>query len=184
MSEIEFILIGISMVLAIALGKLVEGVVELSGDKSRYWLHCGWVLSRIIAVILYFWTFRAAVSGEVDVDWTFGAFLVAMAGPVTTLMQAHLLLTRNTESFPDWQTHFYSIRRRFFLFGVIQQLTNILALLFFVLPMSWLPLILLMGLSFAGMVWSNARLHALIVCTYLAVQAVGLAVPIVAGFSQ
>lgn len=183
MSELEFMLIGVSMVLAIALGKLLEGVVNLSGDPSRYWVHSGWVLSRLMGVVLYFWVFRAAVIGQVGIEWTFGKFLLAMAGPVTTFMQAHLLLTIDRNVSKDWRSHFCSVRRRFFVFAIVQQAANIVNSITFDIPASAPAFLLLMVLSVVGLVWSNSRLQAFVVCTYLAIQTAGLALPIIEGVS-
>jgi hypothetical protein len=183
MSELEFILIGVSMVLAIALGKLLEGVVDISGDPSRYWVHSGWVLSRLMGVVLYFWVFRAAVIGQMGIEWTFGKFFLAMGGPVTTFMQAHLLLAIDRNVSKDWRSHFYSVRRRFFLFAIVQQAVNIENSITFDIPASAPAFLLLMVLSIAGIVWSNPRLHAFIVCVYLAIQTAGLALPIIEDIS-
>jgi hypothetical protein len=184
MSELEFILIGVSMVLALALGKLLEGAVDLTGDKGQYWIHSGWVVSRVIGVILYLWVFRGAVLGQEQVDWGFGKFLLAIAGPVTIFMQAHLLLTIDSDSFIDWRSHFYSVRRRFFLFLFIGQSSNIVSALTFVIPASITPFLLVMGLSIAGMISSNARIHAIIVVIYLTTLTVGLVLPIAEGLPR
>jgi hypothetical protein len=105
----------------------------------QYWIHSGWVVSRIIGVVLYFWVFRGAVLGQEQVDWSFGKFLLAIAGPVTIFMQAHLLLTIDPDSFIDWRSHFYSVRRRFFLFVFIGQASNIVSALAFVTPVGFAP---------------------------------------------
>ena len=108
MTQFEFVGIGISLVIGLAIARLLEGVRDSFDPTRRYWLHSLWVVNKLLNAILIFWAgwiYRGVES------WNFVDFLVLIAAPGIVFLQAHALVTARPDAVTDWRSHFWSIRR-------------------------------------------------------------------------
>lgn len=94
LSLFEFILVMVSLVLAIALTQLLEGVTRVARQRSRFEL--SWATS-LWAAFLFFITFNHwwSLWGMREANWTFPAFFYVLLPP--TLLFVAVALLKPTE---------------------------------------------------------------------------------------
>jgi hypothetical protein len=110
-SEFEVVLTSASIVVALAIARLLEGLRDTFDRKRRYWIHCLWVTNRLLLVFgSLLMSFEAR--GRVDPD----AFLLLMVviPPAIIFLQANALVTPQPGEVDDWRDHFWSVKKWFF----------------------------------------------------------------------
>ena len=163
MTQFEFVGIGVSLVLGLAVARLLEGARDSFDPTRRYWIHALWVLTKLMNAALVFW--GGWVYRDVD-SWNFAEFLVLIAVPGIIFLQAHALVTPHPHAVADWRAHFWSVRRFFFVANVIQIVINFVTV-YSVSDVSFpsveaVPLALILLLSVVGAASSNERVHAVV----------------------
>ena len=125
MTQFEFLTVAISIVLALGLVRLVDGLSSAIDPARRYWLHLA-ALGYLILVHLFFWwslwIFRK------DVSWDFGRFAFVILGALILYFQASAVIPRNPEGIASWKEHYFRIHRRLFLAALaylVQQFATI-----------------------------------------------------------
>lgn len=111
MSDFEFIFSGITIVLALAVARLLEGLRDVFDRRRRFWIHYLWVVNRLLYTLAIFW---AGFSARDRTGHTFLSFLALITPPAVVFIQANALITPQPSSVVDWKNHFWSIRRWFF----------------------------------------------------------------------
>ena len=174
MSEIEFVLVAFSIMLALAFAKLIQGILRGATSAGRYWIHIGWCVHRLCGAVLYFWAFKALLD-TID-EFTFYLFISAIFSPALFYAQALLLCPEQPESVQDWKQYFEKIRIPFFVIYIVIMLGNLNAVtaLGVAIPLFGFVLQFLTGVI--GIVSSNERVHAgLVVVNFVALfAAIGL----------
>ena len=69
MSEFEFISVGVSIVLALSVARLLEGLRDSFDPSRRYWIHSLWLVNKLVNTLLLYW--GAWVYRDLG-DWGFG----------------------------------------------------------------------------------------------------------------
>ncbi len=174
MSQFEFVAITVSVFVAIALSRLVDGVPGAFLSPGRYWVHCGWMIQKFLNLLLYWW----AAWETRALEWDFWQFAFSFTGPVILALQA-TALARPSELEPNnWELRFFEIRSWFFVGNLLLIATIFLNA--FVLRgasvalTSPLPLFLLAAVALLGLLSDNRKLHAGLVVGALGIQLVGL----------
>ena len=178
MTFFEYITVAISIVLALAVARTIDGLRSAFSRDSRYWVHASWVVIKITNPITYWWgiwRFRDIT------EWNILAFTLILAWPIVLYLQVTSLVSRQPELVGDWREHFYAQRRWFFGANL---LLNLLPIGFFLLlgvnpiegPLGAARLIIL-AYSAAGIVTANEKIHGLIVVTAAATILLGFWVP-------
>jgi hypothetical protein len=111
-SEFEIVFTGVTIILALAIARLLEGLRDVFDRTRRYWIHYLWVVNRLAFAVSFFWM---GFSARVRSDHDFVSFLLIAASPVAIFLQANALVTPHPGMITDWKAHFWSIRR--WLFG-------------------------------------------------------------------
>ena len=114
MSLIEFFLVAASILIALSLGRLLEGLYVVSESKAWSWVHGVWLLNKLANCVLLMWAWRVIISGEIRSPDNFTDFLLVIGSPAIIYLQAIALVGLAPDGTRDWSAHFYSIRRRFF----------------------------------------------------------------------
>lgn len=163
MSEFEFLVSGTSIVVALSIAKLLEGLRDSFETGRRYWLHALWVVNKFVNAILIFWT---GFEYRLRTDYGFGDFLLLFAGPAILFLQAHTLVSAHPDAVHDWKTHFWSVRRWFFAANIVYILTLLASLVRLnavaVSAVGLLPFAIVLGFSITGLVSQNERVHGAI----------------------
>jgi len=93
MSELEFIMVAVSILLALSLTRLLDSAyVNICGRGD--WLLSAWLVNRLAALILVFWSFRTLLEYERVIS--FYEFLIIFASPVLIFFQS-LVLTPDAD---------------------------------------------------------------------------------------
>lgn len=112
MSQFEFILTGFSIVLALSVARLLDGLRPTFQPGRFYWIHALWVVIKLMDATMYFWS---AWTGEGVGGWTFTDFVIVIASPGILYLQANALVTTKPDEVEDWREHYFSIHRYFFI---------------------------------------------------------------------
>jgi hypothetical protein len=178
-STIEFILIPISIVVGLAIARLLEGLYVVSESEKRYWVHTLWLCNKFGQVLIYIWSWHAggSVGAVFEGDPTFMDLVLSMCTPSIIFLQALALLGQSPSSSEDWTDHFYACRTRFFTLNVALILFNGIGTVVFNTA-SFVPFLGLFFLNVVGLTTANRRAHAAIVCVAVVVMALGVAIPI------
>jgi hypothetical protein len=175
-TQFEYNSIGVSIVLALSVARLLEGLRDSFDPTRRYWIHALWVIGKLLNTAHYFWAgwiYRNDVEG-----WNFAAFLGLVVPPGIIFLQVHALLTAHPDGVTDWRTHFWQVRRWFFAANAALPVLNSL-LVYVVIGRKFpsaeaAPLAVTLVVSILGLASSNERLHVAIALLYLLSLGLGL----------
>jgi hypothetical protein len=106
----DYISVAVSIVLALSIARIVDGLRVSFDPNRRYWVHATWVVIKLFNPVIYWWSFWAMR----EVTWNLLMFTLVLAWPVGLYLQVSSLVTRDPESISDWRLHFYSQRQWFF----------------------------------------------------------------------
>lgn len=112
MTLFEYLTAAVSIVLALTVVRLVEGLRPAFDSERRYWIHWGWVVGKIVSCLIFWWSLWGLREG---VTWNFPLFAFVFVGPIILYMQASVLVPRDAASIPLWREHFLGIHRSFYI---------------------------------------------------------------------
>ncbi len=109
-------------VLSMGIGNILTTLADVFNPNTssrRDPIHVAWISLLLIIHFNLFWHTKAIL--EVD-EWTFGGFLLAIAGPVLIFLSTSILLTCPSAKEPqDMHDFFVAVGRRFFgVFALVQ----------------------------------------------------------------
>ena len=162
MSEFEFLFTGISIVLALAVARLLEGLRDSFDRTRRFWIHYLWVVNRLMVALAIFWSL---FDDRARTDMSFVSFLSLVTPPAILFLQATALVTPHPGAVSDWNEHFWTVRRWFFGSNVLMVLGAPLVLAYNALtesPLHYAPYAASFLLSIVGYSTSNARIHGVL----------------------
>lgn len=118
MTIFEYIMVMVSIILALALAQLLRAATELITSTGRYWVHMIWVVFLILLVLQFWWAYWDFNSIQ---TWSFDAYLSVLLPPTLVFLLACLLVPAQRSENTDWKAYFRSISRWFYsiLFLVI-----------------------------------------------------------------
>jgi len=109
-------------ILSMGIGNILGTMAEIfhhstEGRRSR--IHVAWIVLVLLVHFNIFWHTKALLEVE---QWSFGGFLIAIAGPVLLFLATSILLNRPPSDESEGQEDlFFQLRRRFFIvFGMLQ----------------------------------------------------------------
>lgn len=112
MTVFEYLMVMVSMVLALALAQLLRGTTEIFTNPNRYWVHSTWVLVMIFLVIQTWWAFWDWNSYG---NWNLLSFLFLLSFPIGVFIATYLLIPANRSAEMDWKSHFYAVKSWLFV---------------------------------------------------------------------
>lgn len=177
MTIFEYIMVMVSIILALALAQLLRAIAELFTNPRRYWVHTLWVVILVLFVVQFWWAYW---DFNVVETWTFDIYLVVLVAPILVYLEANLLVPVNRGEEYDWKSHFKNIYRWFFSFLIL----IIIAAIFVSVIFLDTPLlhtyrafqVTLLALSFAGLVAQSDRAQGIVAVAYLFVFLISQAV--------
>lgn len=167
MSLFEYLTVAVSIVLALGLVRLVDGLRSASDGATRYWVHLGYIINLVATHLFLWWTLWYYQEG---VNWNFARFVYVFLGPLILYFLASTLIPDNPSSVSSWRDHFYRGHRLFFLVcGVLivhQALSTILLRAVPPKRDSWPGLALGVALSLVGASSKSERIHSFLVVAF------------------
>ena len=161
MTQFEFVSAAVTIVLALGIARLLEGMSDSFDPKRRYGLHLLWVINKLIHSTVLLWVIWTAHGLP---EQSFFQFLGMLATPSIFYLQVHALMTRTPENVLDWREHFWKIRRWFFAANGIQVLVSSCLILMSssLLEPRYIPVAGVFLFSIVGYFSSNERVHYVI----------------------
>ena len=126
MQSIELVLIGVSLVLATAVVKLVEGLYQAATSERSYWIPIVLMLGTLIYAINFLWYFNNDLS---KTSQSYPAFVVSMMVAAVLMLRAHILVGTDPAKIEDWRAHFETIARRYFVVATLLSAMSIMVLM-------------------------------------------------------
>lgn len=111
MTIFEYIMVMVSIILALALAQLLRAVAELITSTRRYWVHITWVVILALLVVQFWWAYWDFNAIQI---WTFDAYLSVLLLPTIVFLMAYLLVPSQRAEDTDWKAYFDGISRWFF----------------------------------------------------------------------
>ena len=112
MTVFEYIMVMVSVILALALAQVLKGLTEIPQRSNRYWVHTLWVMITVLAIIQLWWAFW---DFNAIAEWSFTSYLYVLSTAVALFICAYLIWPEKHAEEPDLKWYFYSIRPWFFL---------------------------------------------------------------------
>jgi hypothetical protein len=170
----EYLAIAYSLVISFTVVRAASVLPHALSRDRIYWIHSFWVLSNLALCVLIFWNFWSYR----EVAWTLGRFSLVLALPTTVFIVASILSPDEPARVKSWREHFYAIRVRFFvgglLFSVIAVLVSTIVLEMPILHPFRLYQAGFLGVCAIGAISDRPRVHASLVI--LTMLSFGLAV--------
>lgn len=120
MSIFEFISVLLSIVVGLALTRLLSGLgraLEIRHRLRFYWVQGVWVANMCLALVVFWW---ATLAAHLDnAVWSFSNFLVLLLYSVVLFLQATLIIPTDLEETSDLRSHFFSVHPWFFGLGAL-----------------------------------------------------------------
>lgn len=116
MTFFEYALIPVSMLLALAVARILDGLYDEIRSEGRYWVHLVYLVVVGLNVLQFLdgaWSSTPQI--EASRDSVLPAILLGSTVPGLLVLQAYALTTARPDTIEDWRAHFYAIRRPFFL---------------------------------------------------------------------
>jgi hypothetical protein len=175
MNVFEHVAVAFSMVLSLAVVRLLDGIRPAIAPGRRYWVHALWLVQKLLNLAFSWWVFWSLREG---VSWNVASFVWILIVPSLLFLQATALATANPSGVVSWRDHFYAIRRWFFSVDVVLMLHSLITASL----LRGIPLVHpLRGLQAAGLTISilgvtsaSPSLHAALAPIALALQSLGL----------
>ncbi len=112
MTIFEYLSVAVSIVLSLAVVRLITGLPHLVAADKRYWVHSAWVLLTAVQIAMIWWNLWAYRQVE---DWIFPGFVMILLVPSVVYFIAATLVPDTPANIESWRSHFFQVRRRFFL---------------------------------------------------------------------
>ena len=125
MSEIELLMIGVSMILATGIVRCLEGLYHATISRRRYWVPQVLLWSTFIYGVNFLWAFKNNLSDS-SPSYIFYAGSVSLAS--TFVLRAHILATKDAAQIEDWRRHFEETARPYFIFAVLTSMSSMVVL--------------------------------------------------------
>ena len=184
MSPYEYLTVFISVVLGLAIVRLLSGVALLLDTRIRArpdWIHAVWTANVLVTAVLVWWFNFHLIEIRV---WTLPFFLNLVAYSVVLYLMSGLLYPVSGPEVTDFTSHFEANRPRFFMVALGFQVIDFLDVLLErqALGTEWptlhLMLIVVYAIAFAIGIWTrNRKYHGtlavawLLTCIYWGVAA-------------
>ena len=114
MTQFEFLTVAFSILLAVTVTRLVEGLVSEIRSGKAYWVHVLWIGQTLMSAAGLWWS----IWGFVNLEWNYLIFLMVLFGPMLLFTQALALVPRNMEGI-EWKEFFYENVRFYMLVSAI-----------------------------------------------------------------
>jgi hypothetical protein len=108
MTTFEYVMVMVSVVLALALAQLLRALTEVVTNPRRYWVHALWMLSLVLLIVQIWWAYWDFNATE---TWTFALYLYLLAYPIGVFIAASLLVPATRAADMDWRAHYYRVHR-------------------------------------------------------------------------
>ena len=176
MSHFEYISVFVSIILALGIARLLDGIGPALRADGRSLVLVGWIVQKFLNIVLWWWTLWFAL----DATWNLGLFVFEMVVPIVLYLQCRALTTPSIASPGDWRVRFEEIRTLFFVGNIVLVISVFLIPVLFdgniglQIASSVPALSLLLVIAVIGIVFPHPRVQGVLVTVALIIQLLGL----------
>ena len=164
MSSFEFIFTANTIILALVIARLLEGLRDTFDPHRRYWIHYLWVVNRIMLVLA---ALLMAFANRDRADHDALDLLIIITPSAVLFFQVNVLLTSHPAQIDSWRDHFWSVKKWFFganlLYGLGISLYTSPQGLELTMFQRYSTLVVGLALTTVGYMSNSERVHALLV---------------------
>ena len=106
MSQFEYIMVMVSLILALGVAQALRGLSEVVTSEKRYTPHTVWIAYFAVLIIQNWWAYWDY--NNVD-EWRFTTYLFVLLNPITLFASVYLLVPNTRTSGIDWREHLLSV---------------------------------------------------------------------------
>jgi hypothetical protein len=106
----EYLAIAYSLVLSIAVTRVLGGLSAALFGEGRYWIHLAWVVHVLGSSLIVFWNFWMYR----DIEWTLPRFMLVLASPALLLVQATQIIPVDPSKVESWRDYFLATHKRLY----------------------------------------------------------------------
>ena len=111
MTFFEYVMVMVSLVLALAVSHVMRASADIFGGAKRYWVHSAWCALLVYTVFQTWWAYWDLKD---TAEWTFAIYLAMFPYPLMLFMTASILVPLNRPQPVDWKAVFFERRQWFF----------------------------------------------------------------------
>ena len=111
MSQFEYIMVMVALILALALAQALRGLSELATSRSRHWPHTLWLLTMVLLMVQGWW---ADWDYNAVKEWQFTTYLLAISSYAMLFAGIHLLVPATRTASFDWREQYWAVQKWFF----------------------------------------------------------------------
>ena len=116
MSQFEYIMVMVSLILALAVAQALRGLSEVVISEKRFWPHTVWIAYFVALIIQVWWAYWDYSSVE---EWRFTTYLFVLLNPIILFACVHLLVPAYRSKDTDWREHLSSVRLWVYGLGIV-----------------------------------------------------------------
>ena len=124
MSEMELLLIGLTMILATGMVRCLEGIYHSMRSPQRFWMPEVLLWVTFIYGLSFLWSYRNDLS---ILSPSYPLYAGSILAASAFFLRAHILATKDAARVKDWVIHFHDSARSYFLVSILGTLSTILA---------------------------------------------------------
>ena len=115
MTTFEYLAGAYTLILSLAVVRLVAGIPHALRPGRLYWVHVSWLGLAVALSLGAFWLFLSYR----EFEFTLLRFVVVLATPVLVYMYSSLVAPSDPSSIESWRDYFYGVRVPLFTVGLL-----------------------------------------------------------------
>ena len=171
MTFFEYMMVMVSLIMALALSHIIRASAEFLSSPKRYWVQGLWAVIIVLLILQSWWAYWDLRD---IMDWSFLKYLSIFFYPVFFSFIASVLIPANRDAEYDWHASFYKKRVWFFWAMIASSIVAVLH--------TWLVLgsplfhpyrifqLTLIAVLLVGLVGKTHKTQAFVVIAYLVVE--------------
>ena len=171
MTFFEYMMVMVSLIMALALSHIMRASAEFLSSPKRYWVQSSWAAIIVLLILQSWWAYWDLRDIS---DWSFLKYLSVFFYPLFFSFIASVLIPLNRSTEHDWRASFHKKRVLFFWAMIVSTIVAVLH--------TWLvigsPLfhpyrifqLALIAILMVGLIGKSSRAQAFVVITYAVIE--------------
>jgi hypothetical protein len=176
MTQFEYLSIATSIVMALGVARLLNGLSVIVRTHQGYWVHTLWVLHLGLTHLLFWWTFWSYR----EADWSAVDFVLSFSMLCALYFQASSLVPDDARTVKDWRAFYEEERKPYFLamigYVIALVLNSVLVRESAFLSMERLPQAVMLAIAVAGYTLDSERAQRALALGSIAFISLGILV--------
>ncbi len=106
MTTFEYLAGANTLILSLAVVRIVAGMPHALRPRRLYWVHVSWLLLAIMLCLVSFWVFLSYR----EVEWTLPRFIAVIACSALIYTYSSIVVPSDSSAVESWSDYFFSVR--------------------------------------------------------------------------